>query len=95
MDYHETFAPVAKTDSIHLVFAISASKQCEVHHMDVKSAFIHGYIHEEIYMKQPEGYITDPYLVCKLEVIIRVKTCPNRVVFQDGYLPSLGKVPKV
>ena len=39
VDYHETFAPVAKMDSIRLVLAISASKHWEVHHMDVKSAF--------------------------------------------------------
>ena len=38
VDYHETFAPVAKMDSICLVLAISASKHWEVHHMDV----IHG-----------------------------------------------------
>ena len=67
VDYHETFAPVAKMDSIRLVLAISASKHWEVHHMDVKSAFLHGDLHEEIYMKQPEGYITDPSLVCKLK----------------------------
>ena len=54
-------------DSIGLVLAIAASKHCEVHHMDVKSAFLHGDINEEIYMKQPKGYITDPYLVCKLK----------------------------
>ena len=35
--------------------------------MDVKSAFIHVYIHEEIYMNQPKGYISDPTLVCKLQ----------------------------
>ena len=67
VDYHETFAPVAKMDSIRLVLAISASKHWEVHHMDVKSAFMHGDIHEEIYMKQHEGYINNPYLVCKLK----------------------------
>ena len=49
VDYHDTFAPVAKMDSICLVLAISASKHdWEVHHMDVKYAFIHGDIHEEI-----------------------------------------------
>ena len=67
MDYHETFAPVAKMDSIRLVLAISASKHWEVHHMEVKSEFLHGYLHEEIYMKHPKGYIIDPYLVCKLK----------------------------
>ena len=47
MDYTDTFAPLAKMDSIKLVLAIAASKCLEVHHMDVKSAFIHGEIPEE------------------------------------------------
>ena len=63
VDYHETVASVAKMDSICLVLAILASKHWEVHHMDVKSEFLHGYIHEEIYMNHHEGYITDPSLV--------------------------------
>ena len=67
VDYHESFVPVAKMDSIRLVLEISASKHWEVHHMDVKSSFLHGDLHEEIYMKQPEGYISDPSLVCKLK----------------------------
>ena len=67
VDYHETFASVVKMDSIMLVLAITASKHWEVHHMDVKSVFIHGYLHEEIYIKQTEAYILDPSLVCKLQ----------------------------
>ena len=70
MDYHETFASVAKMDSIRLVLAVlavSASKHWEVHHMNAKSAFLHGDLHEEIYMKQPEGYIFYSSLVCKLK----------------------------
>ena len=55
VDYHETFAPLAKMDSIPLVLENSASKHWEVHHMDVKSEFMHGYIHEKIYMKHPEA----------------------------------------
>ena len=51
IDYNETFAPVAKMDSIRLVLAIETSKKWEVHHMDVKSSFIHGDIEEYIYMK--------------------------------------------
>ena len=38
----------------------------EVHHMDVNSAFLHGYIDEEIYIEHIEGYISDPSLVFKL-----------------------------
>ena len=64
--------------------------------MDVKSAFLHGDIHEKIYMKQPEGYISDSSLVFKLKKSLRwVKTGPKRVVFQDGCLPYLAKLPKV
>ena len=46
--YTETFSPVAKMDSIRLVLAIVASKRWEIHHMDMKSSFIHGEIKEEI-----------------------------------------------
>ena len=42
LDYTKTFAPVEKMYSIRLVLAIAASKCWEVHHMDVKSEFIHG-----------------------------------------------------
>ena len=48
VDYHDTFAPVAKMDSIRVVLAIAESKNWEVHYMDVKYIFIHGDIHEEI-----------------------------------------------
>ena len=50
VDYTKTFSPVAKMDPIRLVLAIAASKWWEVHHMDVKSDFFHGDLHEEIYM---------------------------------------------
>ena len=54
--YTETFAPVSKMDSIRLVLALEASKNWEVHHIDVKSAFLHSEIQEEIYMQNPEGF---------------------------------------
>ena len=50
-------------NSIILVLGVVASKRWEVHHMDMKSAFLHGDLKKEIYMKQPEGYIEDPSLV--------------------------------
>ena len=54
VDYTDTFALVANMDSIRLVLVIIASKRWEVHHMDVKSYFIHGEIHEDIYMHNPK-----------------------------------------
>eukprot|EP00253_Pinus_taeda_P027535 PITA_27535 len=68
IDYNETFSPVAKMNSIRLVLSLAASLKWEVHQMDVKSAFLHGDLHEEIYMEQPIGFIqTDSSLVCRLK----------------------------
>ena len=54
-------------DSIRLVLSIAASKKWEVHHMDVKSVFIHGYLKEEIYTQNIEGFVTNPSLLCWLK----------------------------
>jgi hypothetical protein len=44
--YNETFSPVAKMNSIHLVLFLVASHRWEVHHIDVKSTFLHGDLKE-------------------------------------------------
>ena len=67
IDYNETFAPVAKMVSIRLVLTIATSKQWDVHHLDVKSVFLYEYLKEEIYMQHPEGFVTNPSLVCRLK----------------------------
>eukprot|EP00253_Pinus_taeda_P019665 PITA_19665 len=54
-------------NSIYLVLSLASSLKWELHQMDVKSAFLHGDLHEEIYMEQPTGFIqTDSSLVCRL-----------------------------
>eukprot|EP00253_Pinus_taeda_P024412 PITA_24412 len=54
-------------NSIRLVLSLAASFKWEVHQMDIKSTFLHGDLHEEIYMEQPTGFIqTDSSLVCQL-----------------------------
>ena len=63
IDYNDTFAPMAKIDSIRIALAIAASRKWEVHHMDVKCAFLNGYLSEEIYMQKPQGFSTNPSLV--------------------------------
>ena len=68
IDYNETFDPVAKVNFICLVFSLAALHNWEVHQMDVKSAFLHGDLEEEIYMEQPPGYVQDnSSLVCLLK----------------------------
>lgn len=59
IDYDEVFAPVARMESIRLLLALAAHKSWEVHHMDVKSAFLNGNLEEEVYVSQPAGFIID------------------------------------
>ena len=59
IDYFETFAPVAKFNSIRVLLAIAAYEDFEVHQMDIQSAYLNGDLEESIYMKHPEGFIQD------------------------------------
>lgn len=56
IDYDEVFAPVVRRETIRLIIALAASHGWEVHHLDVKTAFLHGDLKEEVYVKQPEGF---------------------------------------
>ena len=69
IDFEETFAPVAKFVSIRIILSLAAKYNLAVHQMDVITAFLNGAINEEIYMKQPEGFIDPrhPDYVCKLK----------------------------
>lgn len=68
IEYIETFSPIAKMNSICLFLSFAAPFKWEVHQMDAKFAFLHGDLHEEIYMEQPLGFIkTDFSLACQLK----------------------------
>jgi hypothetical protein len=54
-------------DSIQLTLAIVTAKGWEVHHMDVKNAFLRDDLSEEIYMERPQGFMQDSSLVCRLK----------------------------
>jgi hypothetical protein len=57
IDFDEVFAPVVRLDSVRLLLAMAAQFQWEVHHMDVKTAFLNGELGEEVYVCQPPGFI--------------------------------------
>ena len=57
IEYNETFDPVAKMNFIRLVVSLASLHNWEFHLMDVKSAFLHGNLQEEIYMEQPPGCV--------------------------------------
>jgi len=56
IDYSETFAPVARHDTIRLLIAFAAKMGWKIFHLDVKSAFLNGVLEEEIFVEQPEGF---------------------------------------
>ncbi|KAG8492199.1 hypothetical protein CXB51_009896 [Gossypium anomalum] len=56
LDYFETYAPVARLDTIRLIVGLAAHMQWNVYQLDVKSAFLNGILEEEIYVEQPEGF---------------------------------------
>lgn len=65
-DYTDTYAPVARLDTVRTVLAVANQERLEVHQMDVKTAFLNGILREEIYMTLPEGVDGGPDVVCKL-----------------------------
>ena len=69
VDYNEVFSPVVKYSSIRILLALVAQLDLELVRMDVKTAFLHGDLDEEIYMNQPDGFkvVGKEKMVCKLE----------------------------
>nr|GEW98406.1 hypothetical protein [Tanacetum cinerariifolium] len=69
IDYKETFSPIADIRAIRILIAIAAYYDYEIWQMDVKTAFLNGYLNEEVYIKQPEGFVNPKYpnRVCKLK----------------------------
>ena len=66
-DHGEIFAPVALIESIRLLLSIAAEREKRVKMYDVKTAFLHGKLDNEIYMKTPDGYEYEENTVCKLK----------------------------
>ncbi|GKA03487.1 retrovirus-related pol polyprotein from transposon TNT 1-94 [Tanacetum coccineum] len=57
IDYDETYAPVARLESIRILLAYACALDFKLFQMDVKSAFLNGFINEEVYVAQPSGFI--------------------------------------
>jgi hypothetical protein len=61
LDFEETFAPVARLESIQILLAYATHRSFKLFQMDVKSAFLNGPIKEEVYVEQPPGFEDDRY----------------------------------
>lgn len=56
-DFNEVFAPVSRLDTIRLLISLAAQNGWKLLHMDVKSAFLNGFLQDEIYLQQPPGFV--------------------------------------
>ncbi|XP_076940390.1 uncharacterized protein LOC143609543 [Bidens hawaiensis] len=67
-DYFETFSLVTKPVTIRMVLAIALSQNWSIRQLDVNNAFLHGTLHEDVYMSQPPGYVNPdlPNHLCHL-----------------------------
>ena len=94
IDFGDIFSPVAKVTSIRLLLSVVAAFDFEVEQMDVKKKFLHGYLEEDIYMKQPEGFMVKgkKELVCKLKMSLYGLKQSPRMWYQkfDTYIRGLG-----
>ena len=94
LDYEETFSPVVRFESVRSVIALSTHNKLQLHQMDVSTAFLHGELSEEVYMKQPDGFIKpgQEHLVCHLKRSIyglkQSPRCWNQAV--DSHLKEMG-----
>nr|GEV80868.1 retrovirus-related Pol polyprotein from transposon TNT 1-94 [Tanacetum cinerariifolium] len=61
IDFEESFTPVAQMEAIRIFLAYAAHKGFTVYQMDVKTAFLHGSLKEDMYVCQPEGFIDADY----------------------------------
>lgn len=56
VDFSKTFGPVARLDTIRMLLALTTQKGWKICQLDVKSAFLNGYLEEEIFVGQPKGF---------------------------------------
>ncbi|KAL0537088.1 hypothetical protein IC582_026058 [Cucumis melo] len=96
IDYDEVFAPVARLETIRLLIALATQNNWKIFQMDVKSAFLNGYLEEEVYLEQPPGYCVkgqeDKVLKLK-KALYGLKQAPrmwnsriNKYFLDNGYL---------
>ena len=57
IDYDEVFAPIARLEIIRLIISLAVHNKWKIFQIDMKSAFLNGFLEEEVYIEQQLGYM--------------------------------------
>jgi hypothetical protein len=97
IDYDDMFSPVVKPAALRLVLSLAVSRGWNLHQLDVKNVFLHDILEEEVFMKQPPGFIDPdfPSYHCKLDkALYGLKQAPRAWYSQlSDKLQSLELLP--
>ncbi|GJY49492.1 retrovirus-related pol polyprotein from transposon TNT 1-94, partial [Tanacetum coccineum] len=61
IDFEESFAPVARLEAVRIFMAYAAHKNFPIFQMDVKTAFLNGPLKEEVFVRQPDGFVDQEF----------------------------------
>jgi hypothetical protein len=81
IDFEEIFSPMVKMSSIRVILGFATSLNLEIDQLDVKTAFFHGDLEEEIYIEQLDGFKAKgkENLICRLKKsLYRLKQAPKQ-----------------
>ena len=94
IDYFETFSPVARMNSIRILFSIVVNLSWPLFQPDVKNAFLYEDLQEEVYMKQSPSYVAqeESKVSCLKKTIYGLKQSPRAVSYTHLTLPTIYSV---
>ena len=94
VDFEKVFSPVVKMTTLRFLLGVVADENLELHQLDVKTAFLHSDLEEQIYIEQLQGFVSlgHEHLFCRLrKSLYGLKQAPRQWYQKfDDFVPSIG-----